>query len=290
MPTLPVLGTTLHHRESGDPEGLPFVFLHGNPTSSHLWRNVLPAVAAPGRRLLAPDLVGMGDSGKPDLAYSFDDHARHLDAWFDALGITEAVLVGHDWGGTLAFDRAARLPDRVRGLAFTETIVKPLYGDEFPPAGRQLFELLRTPGVGEEMVLEKSMFVEGLPATLATTLDPADLEVYRRAFPTPRSRRPVLEWARMMPLDGEPADIVARIEHFDAWLATSPEVPKLLVAFEPGPGAMTDRGAVAWCEENIAGLEVSRNGLAGHHSPEDRPVELAAAINTWADHHGLTRA
>ncbi|SCD74988.1 haloalkane dehalogenase [Streptomyces sp. BpilaLS-43] len=290
MPTLPVLGTTLHHRESGDPEGLPFVFLHGNPTSSHLWRNVLPAVAAPGRRLLAPDLVGMGDSGKPDLAYSFDDHARHLDAWFDALGITEAVLVGHDWGGTLAFDRAARLPDRVRGLAFTETIVKPLYGDEFPPAGRQLFDLLRTPGVGEEMVLEKSMFVEGLPATLATTLDPADLEVYRRAFPTPRSRRPVLEWARMMPLDGEPADVVARIEHFDAWLATSPEVPKLLVAFEPGPGAMTDRGAVAWCEENIAGLEVSRNGLAGHHSPEDRPVELAATINTWADHHGLTRA
>ncbi|HBF85485.1 MAG TPA: haloalkane dehalogenase [Streptomyces sp.] len=290
MPTLSVLGTTLHHRESGDPEGLPFVFLHGNPTSSHLWRNVLPAVAAPGRRLLAPDLIGMGDSGRPDLAYSFDDHARHLDAWFDALGLTEAVLVGHDWGGTLAFDRAARLPDRVRGLAFTETIVKPLYGDEFPPAGRQLFELLRTPGVGEEMVLEKSLFVEGLPATLATTLDPADLEVYRRAFPTPRSRRPVLEWARMMPLDGEPADVVARIEHFDAWLATSPEVPKLLVAFEPGPGAMTDRGAVAWCEENIAGLEVSHNGLAGHHSPEDRPGELAAAINAWADHHGLARA
>ncbi|MDT0429898.1 MULTISPECIES: haloalkane dehalogenase [Streptomyces] len=290
MPTLSVLGTTLHHRESGDPEGLPFVFLHGNPTSSHLWRNVLPAVAAPGRRLLAPDLIGMGESGRPDLAYSFDDHARHLDAWFDALGLTEAVLVGHDWGGTLAFDRAARLPDRVRGLAFTETIVKPLYGDEFPPAGRQLFELLRTPGVGEEMVLEKSLFVEGLPATLATTLDPADLEVYRRAFPTPRSRRPVLEWARMMPLDGEPADVVARIEHFDAWLATSPEVPKLLVAFEPGPGAMTDRGAVAWCEENIAGLEVSHNGLAGHHSPEDRPGELAAAINAWADHHGLARA
>ncbi|GAA2938130.1 MULTISPECIES: haloalkane dehalogenase [Streptomyces] len=290
MPTLSVLGTTLHHRESGDPEGLPFVFLHGNPTSSHLWRNVLPAVAAPGRRLLAPDLIGMGESGRPDLAYSFDDHARHLDAWFDALELTEAVLVGHDWGGTLAFDRAARLPDRVRGLAFTETIVKPLYGDEFPPAGRQLFELLRTPGVGEEMVLEKSLFVEGLPATLATTLDPADLEVYRRAFPTPRSRRPVLEWARMMPLDGEPADVVARIEHFDAWLATSPEVPKLLVAFEPGPGAMTDRGAVAWCEENIAGLEVSHNGLAGHHSPEDRPGELAAAINAWADHHGLARA
>ena len=275
MPTLPVLDSTLHHHESGDPDGLPFVFLHGNPTSSHLWRNVLPVVAAPGRRLLAPDLIGMGDSGKPDIAYSFDDHARYLDAWFDALGLAEAVLVGHDWG------------DARRGLAFTETIIKPLAGDEFPAAGRELFTLLRTPGVGEEMVLEKSLFVEGLPDTLATPLAPADLEVYRRPFPTPRSRRPVLAWTRMMPLDAEPADVVARIEQYDAWLAASPEVPKLLAAFEPGPGAMTDQRAVAWCEENIAGLEVSHHGPAGHHSPEDRPEELAASIDAWAIRHGL---
>lgn len=113
-------------------------------------------------RLLAPDLIGMGESGKPGLAYSFDDHARHLDAWFDALGLTEAVLVGHDWGGALAFDRAARLPGAVRALAFTETIVKPLYGDEFPAGGRELFTLLRTPGVGESMVLEQNAFIEGL--------------------------------------------------------------------------------------------------------------------------------
>lgn len=287
MPTVPVLGTTVHYRESGDPDGLPFVFLHGNPTSSHLWRDVLPKVAAPGRRLLAPDLVGMGDSGKPDLAYSFEDHARHLDAWFDALGLAEAVLVGHDWGGALAFDRAARLPGTVRGLAFTETIVKPLYGDEFPAAGRELFTVLRTPGAGEDMVLERNAFVEGLPATLATPLDPADLDVYRRPFPTPDSRRPVLAWTRMMPLDGEPADVVARIERYDAWLAASPGVPKLLAAFEPGPGAMTDAATVAWCEANIAGLEVSRHGPAGHHSPEDRPEELASAISAWAARHGL---
>ncbi|MCB8900921.1 MULTISPECIES: haloalkane dehalogenase [unclassified Streptomyces] len=289
MPTIPVLDSTLHYRESGDPDGLPFVFLHGNPTSSHLWRNVLPGVAAPGRRLLAPDLIGMGESGKPDLAYSFDDHARYLDAWFDALGLDEAVLVGHDWGGALAFDRAARLPGRVRGLAFTETIIKPLVGDEFPAAGRELFTLLRTPGVGEEMILEKALFIEGLPGTLATPLDPVDLEVYRRPFPTPQSRRPILAWTRMMPLDDEPADVVARVERYDAWLAASPETPKLLAAFEPGPGAMTDQGAVAWCEENMAGLEISHHGIAGHHSPEDRPEELAAAINDWADRHGLTR-
>ncbi|MEU5824408.1 MULTISPECIES: haloalkane dehalogenase [Streptomyces] len=290
MPTVPVLGTTVHYRESGDPDGLPFVFLHGNPTSSHLWRNVLPGVAAPGRRLLAPDLIGMGESGKPGLAYSFDDHARHLDAWFEALGLTEAVLVGHDWGGALAFDRAARLPGTVRALAFTETIVKPLYGDEFPAGGRELFTLLRTPGVGESMVLEQNAFIEGLPATLATPLDPADLDAYRRPFPTPESRRPVLAWTRMMPLDGEPADVVARIERYDAWLAATPEVPKLLAAFAPGPGAMTDAGAVAWCEANIAGLEVSRHGPAGHHTPEDRPEELASAISDWADRHGLGSA
>ncbi|MFD5729420.1 MULTISPECIES: haloalkane dehalogenase [unclassified Streptomyces] len=289
MPTVPVLGTTVHYRESGDPDGLPFVFLHGNPTSSHLWRNVLPGVAAPGRRLLAPDLIGMGESGKPRLAYSFEDHARHLDAWFDALGLDGAVLIGHDWGGALAFDRAARLPGSVRALAFMETIVKPLYGDEFPPAGRELFTLLRTPGVGERMILEQDAFIEGLPATLATPLDPADLDVYRRPFPTPESRRPILAWTRMMPLDGEPADVVARIERYDAWLAASPEVPKLLAAFEPGPGAMTDAATVAWCEANIAGLEVSRHGPAGHHAPEDRPEELAAAISGWADRHGLGR-
>jgi len=289
MPTVPVLGTTVHYRESGDPDGLPFVFLHGNPTSSHLWRDVLPGVAAPGRRLLAPDLIGMGESGKPRLAYSFEDHARHLDAWFDALGLDEAVLIGHDWGGALAFDRAARLPGSVRALAFMETIVKPLYGDEFPPAGRELFTLLRTPGVGERMILEQNAFIEGLSATLATPLDPADLDVYRRPFPTPESRRPVLAWTRMMPLDGEPADVVARIERYDAWLAASPEVPKLLAAFEPGPGAMTDAATVAWCEANIAGLEVSRHGPAGHHAPEDRPEELAAALSDWADRHGLGR-
>ncbi len=283
MPHLPVLDSTLYYRESGDPDGVPFVFLHGNPTSSHLWRAVLPGVAAPGRRLLAPDLIGMGESGKPDLAYSFEDHARHLDAWFDALGLDEAVLVGHDWGGALAFDRAARLPGRVRGLAFTETIVKPLYGEEFPAAGRELFGLLRTPGVGERMVLEQSLFLEGLPGTMATPLDPADLDVYRRPFPSAESRRPILAWTRMMPLDAEPADMVERIERYDAWLAASPEVPKLLVAFEPGPGAMTDERTVAWCQAHIAGLTVSRHGLAGHHTPEDRPAELAASISAWAD-------
>ena len=133
MPVTTVLDATMFYQEVG--AGLPIVFLHGNPSSSHLWRNVLPGIGAP-RRCLAPDLIGMGRSGKPDIAYRFDDHARHLDAWFDALALERVVLVGHDWGGALAFDWAARHPGRTRGVAFLETIVRPFAWDEYPAAAR----------------------------------------------------------------------------------------------------------------------------------------------------------
>ncbi|MFD2350624.1 haloalkane dehalogenase [Nonomuraea ferruginea] len=143
------------------------VFLHGNPTSSYLWRHILPTVSQYGR-CLAPDLVGMGESGKPDIAYTFHDHARYLDAWFDALGLDQVVLVGHDWGGALAFDWAARNPGRVRGIAFTETIIRPMSWADFPTGARPLFESMRTPGVGEAMVLDQNAFIEkALPATIA---------------------------------------------------------------------------------------------------------------------------
>ncbi|MFJ8864170.1 haloalkane dehalogenase [Streptomyces sp. NPDC102473] len=285
MPTTPVLSTTIFHRESGS--GTPIVFLHGNPTSSYLWRNVLPAV---GRgRLLAPDLIGMGDSGKPDIDYTFDDHARHLDAWFDALGLDGVVLVGHDWGGSLAFDFAARHPGRVRGIAFTETIVKPMSWEEFPEGGRELFSAIKTEGVGESMILDDNVMIEkGLPETVATPLDRDDLAAYLLPYPTRESRRPLLQWPRAMPLGGEPADVVARIEAYDAWLAVSVDVPKLLIDFAPGPGAMMGPEAVAWCERHMAALEVERHAaVAGHHTPEDRPADIAAAVSAWADRHGL---
>lgn len=174
----------MYHRELG--AGAPTVFLHGNPTSSHLWRDVLPAVGAPGR-LLAPDLIGMGESGKPDLAYTFADHARYLDAWFDALGLEEVVLVGHDWGGALAFDWAARHPGRVRGIAFTETIVKPMAWEEFPEGGRHLFRAIRTPQVGEAMVLDDNLFIEqALPGSVATPSPPRTST--STAAPTPPGR------------------------------------------------------------------------------------------------------
>ncbi|MGW1895131.1 haloalkane dehalogenase [Streptomyces sp. NPDC002004] len=285
MPTTPVLDSTIAHREHGS--GTPIVFLHGNPTSSYLWRNVLPAV---GRgRLLAPDLIGMGDSGKPEIDYTFDDHARYLDAWFDAVGLDGVVLVGHDWGGALAFDFAARHPGRVRGIAFTETIVKPMTWEEFPEGGRELFRAIKTERVGEAMILDENLMIEkGLPGTVVGPFDRADLEAYLRPYPTPESRRPLLQWPRAMPLGGEPADVVARVEAYDAWLGASADVPKLLIDFAPGPGSMMGPDLVAWCEKHMAALEIERHDMpAGHHTPEDRPAEIALAIASWADRHEL---
>ncbi|MEV4496994.1 haloalkane dehalogenase [Micromonospora arborensis] len=284
MPTTAVLDSTMFHRELGT--GRPIVFLHGNPTSSYLWRHIMPAVGS-GRRL-APDLIGMGESGKPDVAYTFDDHARYLDAWFDALGLDEIVLVGHDWGGALAFDWAARHPGRVRGLAFMETIVKPMAWEEFPEGGRDLFRSIKTPGVGETMILEDNVFLtQMLPFTVASGLGDDDLKVYLEPYPTLESRRPLLQWPRSMPLGGEPADVVARVERYDAWLAASVDVPKLLLAFLPGPGAMMGPEMLDWCAENVAELEIEQLGLAGHHAPEDQPEAIAAAVRGWADRHGL---
>jgi haloalkane dehalogenase len=285
MPTVEVLDSYIHYVEAG--EGPPFVFLHGNPTSSHLWRRVLPGVGDPARRL-APDLIGMGASGKPDVEYRFADHARYLDAWFDRLELDRVVLVGHDWGGALAFDWARRHPDGVRGVAFLETIVRPMSWEAFPESARPIFEALRTPGRGEELALEQNLFIErALPGGMRTDLAAADHEAYREPYPTVESRRPLLRWPREMPLGGEPADVVERVEAYDCWLAESTEVPKLLAAFDPGPGIMIGPELLAWCEENVAALEVARCGVAGHHAPEDQPEAIAAAIAAWADRHGM---
>ncbi|WP_410642258.1 alpha/beta fold hydrolase [Amycolatopsis sp. lyj-346] len=247
--------TTLAYRSTG--AGSPVVFLHGNPTSSYLWRNVMPSL--PGRRL-APDLIGMGDSPRPDIAYTFDDHARYLDEWFDSLALDNVILVGHDWGGALAADWASRHPARVRGLAFTEAVVKPMTWEEFPPAGAEVFRAIKT---SDAFPVEG--FLSGLPPEYATT-----------------HHRPLLQWARSLPLGGEPAEVVARIEAFGRWLASSPSVPKLLVTFEPGFDTMLTPSMVEWCASTFAALEVVRRPeKAGHHTPEDQPEALAETLSSW---------
>lgn len=287
MPMIDVLNSTMFYEEVG--AGTPIVFLHGNPTSSYLWRHVLPRIGAPGR-CLAPDLIGMGHSGKPDVPYRFADHARYLDAWFDELALDGVVLVGIDWGGALAFDWATRHPGRTHGVAFMETIVRPMSWDDFPGPARLRIEALRTPGVGETKVLDENFFMEvALRATVMTGLSDEDLEAYRRPYPTRDSRRPLLEWPRAFPIEGMPADVVGRIEAYGAWLASSKEVPKLLLTFNPGAPNTLMIGAemTAWCAANIATLEIENCGAAGHQAPEDQPEAIAAAIAMWTDRHQL---
>jgi haloalkane dehalogenase len=284
MPTIDVLDSTIQYEEAGS--GTDLVLLHGNPGSSHEWRKVLPRLGD--GRSLAPDLIGMGRSGKPNIAYSFADHARYLDAWFDALGLDRVVLIGHDWGGALAFDWAARHPERVLGIAFLEAIVKPMAWEDLSPQARQRSEMVLSPD-GEEMLLGEDRLVRMAFAGggVLTPVSDEDLEVYLAPYPTRESRRPLLAWARQIPLGGEPAAVVARIEAYDAWLAASTDVPKLLMTFEGSPTLLIDEKFAHWCATHIASLETVACGQAAHHAPEDRPDEIAAAVSAWADRHGL---
>ena len=267
-----VLNTEIAYVDAG--EGDPVVFLHGNPTSSYLWRNVIPYVE-PHARCLAPDLVGMGSSGEaPDGSYRFVDHARYLDAWFDALELTENVtLVGHDWGAALGFHWAHRHPERVRGLTYMETIVRPLSWEEWPEEARDIFRAMRSEGC-EEMVLENNAFVERiLPSSVLRTLTDEEMEVYRRPYPTEGSRRPTLTWPRELPIDGEPEDVVDIVEGYSRWLAAS-ETPKLFVDAEPGvilTGAQREF-CRAWRDQE----EVTVQGA--HFVQEDSPHEIGEAI------------
>ena len=285
MPATDVLGSTMFHEAHG--EGTPVVLLHGNPTSSHLWRNVIPGLGT-GLRILAPDLIGMGRSGKPDIAYGFVDTARYLDAWLEAERLDAVVLVGHDWGGALAFDWAARHPGRVRGIVAFETIVRGFTWADFPGPNRARMEVLRAPGSGEAKVLDENFFMEvAFAATVLTPLAAADLAAYRAPYPTPSSRRPLLAWPRAFPIEGEPADVAARVAAYGNWLAASPAVPKLLLTFDGSPTLVIDTAMADWCRATMAGLEVAACGSAGHLAPEDRPAEIAAAISAWIDRHQL---
>ncbi len=288
MPTIDVLDSSMHYNDTNTDAagGRPFVLLHGNPGSSHLWRNVLPHLG-PGR-LLAPDLIGMGRSGKPDLAYSFADHARYLDAWFDRLGLADIVLIGHDWGGALAFDWAARHPGRVAGVAFLESVVRPIAWDEVSPQARERTKMIRTPGVGEKFVLDDNLFIRtAYTGGVQAPVNEADLEVYLAPYPDRESRRPILAWARQLPLGGEPAELIARLEAYQPWLRASTGVPKLLMTFDGSPTLLIGPAMAAWCAEHMASIEVVACGTAGHHAPEDRPLEIGTAVAAWAKRRRL---
>ena len=269
------LETEISYVDTG--AGEPVVFLHGNPTSSYLWRNVIPHVEGLGR-CLAPDLVGMGDSGAaPDGSYRFVDHARYLDAWFEALGLTNVTLVVHDWGSALGFYWAYRHPERVRGIAYMEALVRPLTWEEWRDESRQIFQDLRSEA-GEEMVLEKNLFIEGiLPSAVLRDLTEEEMNVYRRPYLEPgESRRPTLTWPRELPINGEPEDVVSIVDDYSKWLAQS-DVPKLFVNTEPG--AILTGSQREFCRTWPNQEEVTVRGA--HFVQEDSPHEIGEAVATF---------
>lgn len=281
---VPVLDTDMAYVDTG--KGDAVVFLHGNPTSSFLWRKVIPHVQGVGR-CLAPDLVGMGQSGKaPSGSYRFADHARYLDAWFEALELRQNVtLVVHDWGSALGFDWARRHPDRVAGLVYMEAIVRPLTWAEWPENARKIFQGMRSPA-GEELVLQKNVFVDRiLPGSVLRTLSADEMGIYRAPYLEPgESRRPTLQWPREIPIDGEPADVVAIVDAYAKWLAQS-DVPKLFVNAEPGSilvGAQR-QFCRTWPNQD----EITVKGL--HFIQEDSPLDIGQAIRAFAGRWTNTR-
>jgi len=261
--------------------GDPVVFLHGNPTSSYLWRNVVPHLSGLAR-CVVPDLIGQGDSDKLDApgpgSYTFVEHRDYLDGLLDRLDLGDRVtLVVHDWGSALGFDWASRHRDRVAGIAYMEALVRPVTWDEWPEAARSIFQAMRS-DAGEQIVLEKNLFVEAiLPSSILRPLEEAELAEYRRPFLRPgEDRRPTLSWPRQIPVDGEPSDVVAIVEEYAAFLAGSP-LPKLFVNAEPGSilvGAQRE-----FCRTWPNQTEVTVPGL--HFVQEDSPDLIGAAIAEW---------
>jgi len=269
-----VLDTEMSYVDTG--HGDPIVFLHGNPTSAYLWRNIIPYLSEYGR-CLAPDLVGMGQSGRsPMSAYRFVDQARYLDAWFEALNLTSNVtLVGHDWGSALGFHRATRYPEQIKAIAYMEAIAAPRLWEDFGEAGG-MFHALRSPQ-GEHMVLNENFFVETvLPRAILRRLSDQEMASYRAPFLMRESRLPTLVWPRQIPLEGDPVDVTAIVERYGKTMSQS-VLPKLLIVGEPG--AIIKGRTLEFCRTWPNQTEVTVKGL--HFLQEDSPHEIGKALQTF---------
>jgi haloalkane dehalogenase len=273
-------GARLAYVERG--AGQPMLFLHGNPSSSYLWRNILGPLSAE-YRCIAPDLLGMGDSdklggGDPE-RYSFFEQRRYLDGFLESLALEQPViLVVHDWGSALGFDYARRFPQRVRAIAYMEAITGIRTWDAMPPQARELFQALRSPA-GERMVLEQNAFIEQLlPLSVLRKLTPEEHDEYRRPFREPgEGRRPTLSWPRQLPIDGEPQAICELVERYASFLSES-MMPKLFINAEPGrllTGELREK-----CRRWPNQTEVTVPGL--HYVQEDSPEQITDAIRAWA--------
>ncbi|CAD5278944.1 Haloalkane dehalogenase [Bosea sp. 62] len=285
---VPVLDSTMSYVEAGT-QGPTVLLLHGNPTSSYIWRNIIPRIA-PVARCIAPDLIGYGQSGKPDIAYRFADQVRYLDAFIAALGLDRLVILAQDWGTALAFHHASRQPQSMLGLAFMEFIRPFADWESFHqrPQARELFKAFRTPGQGEKLILDDNIFIERiLPGSVLRQMAPEELEAYRQPFPTPASRRPILSLPRDLPIAGEPADVFT-ISTADHAALRASTYPKLLFSGDPGALISPEQA-----RESAAGLSHCRLvelSPGAHYLQEDHPIAIGDAVRDWLIEIGVAQA
>jgi len=272
-----VLGSKMHYIDEG--EGEHILFLHGNPTSSYLWRNIVPHLSGQGR-CIAVDLIGMGKSDHPDIPYRFDDQYRYLCAFVDALGIgSNLTLVIHDWGSALGLRWAHEHASSVRAIAFMEAMIKPMSIKDMPGSLRVMFPILRTRLFGYLMVSVANVFLKQMLQDLThAKLTPEAKAYYNSAFPTVASRKAVEQWPREVPLDGTPADNNAVVVGYRQWL-TETDVPKML--FYGDDGVAIKEAEVAWCRENLSNLTVVDVGHARHFMQETHPELIGTNLSRW---------
>lgn len=275
-----VHGARMHYVEAG--QGDPVLFIHGQPTWSYLWRNIIPHVARH-RRAVAVDLIGMGRSDKPALEYRYEDHRRYLDGFIEALGLTNLALVLHDWGSVLGFDYARRHEGRVQGLAFMEALVPPAFPlpgyEALPEPARALFRDFRNPEKGRALLIDQNLFIEQmLPGMTLRTLRPEEMDAYRAPFRDPATREPIYRWPNELPIGGEPADMHALLTEVGAWLRET-RLPKLHLYATPG--AANPPEVAAWTAMHLPNTEAVLVGEGLHFIQEDQPEAISEALVAW---------
>jgi haloalkane dehalogenase len=271
-----VKGSNVHYIDEGS--GDPVLFLHGNPTSSYLWRNVIPYLTSCGR-CIAPDLIGMGKSEKPDIGYRFVDHVQYVEGFIEKLGLRKITLVIHDWGSALGFHYAMRNEENIKGLAFMEAILRTATWNDFPRDFKMGFRLFRTPVIGWLLIVGMNIFVEKiLPKAIVRNLTDVEMGHYREPFKRFKDRKPVWRWPNEIPIDGKPVDVSSIVQNYSKKLQES-ELPKLL--FFANPGGIITPTMVEWCRQNLRNLKTIDIGQGIHFLQEDNPYRIGSELANW---------
>lgn len=271
-----VNGSDIHYVDVG--EGNPLLFLHGNPTSSYLWRNIIPHLQSEAR-CIAPDLIGMGKSDKPDINYTFEDHYGYIEAFIDKLGLENITLVVHDWGSGIGFHYARKNPDNVTALTFMEALIRPWTWDQVEMKFRLAFKFMRTPVVGWVIISVANLFIKGmLPIGVMRDLTDEELDRYKQPYPTIGSRKPVRVWPQEVPIGGKPTRVHDKTVAYSEWLEET-QIPKLCLYAHPG--ALIQDEDIEYIENNFTSTTTVDLGDGMHYLQEDHPHRIGEEISSW---------